>query len=84
MNNTGQLGLSDTEPRYEPTLVTALQDSRMEKIMCGEAHTAAIDGRSWHFKVRSPFILNTFQITACYIPGGVVNYLDSDTCVLNI
>ena len=46
MNNTGQLGLGDTEPRYEPKLVTVLQDIRIEKIVCGEAHTAAVDGKS--------------------------------------
>lgn len=46
MNNTGQLGLGDTEPRYEPKLVTVLQDIRIEKIACGEAHTAAVDGKS--------------------------------------
>lgn len=46
MNNTGQLGLGDTEPRYEPKLVTVLQDIKIEKIVCGEAHTAAVDGES--------------------------------------
>ncbi|XP_048471115.1 probable E3 ubiquitin-protein ligase HERC3 [Rhincodon typus] len=41
-NNHGQLGLKDTEDRYEPKHVKLLEGKRIIYISCGEEHTAVL------------------------------------------
>jgi alpha-tubulin suppressor-like RCC1 family protein len=42
MGRDGQLGHGDTEPRLEPTLVSALADKTVVAVSCGATHTAAL------------------------------------------
>ena len=42
MGRDGQLGHGDTEPRLEPTLVSALADKKVVAVSCGATHTAAL------------------------------------------
>lgn len=41
-NDNGQLGLNDTQPRDEPTKITALANKFISKIFCGAACSAVI------------------------------------------
>lgn len=41
-NVSGQLGLGDFQPRFEPTIVATLLQSTVLQVSCGYAHTAAV------------------------------------------
>ena len=43
LNLLGQLGHGDTEPRWQPTLVRALQDICVTKVATGAGHSFAVD-----------------------------------------
>ncbi len=46
-NSSGQLGLGDCIDRFEPTLVSALEEKVIRSIACGGRHTAATVAREW-------------------------------------
>ena len=47
-NDKGQLGLGDTEKRWNPTLVKDLLNVKIKHISCGNAHAGIVTGNVWY------------------------------------
>ena len=78
----GKLGQGDEEPRFEPTLVTALHDVFIVRVCFGQSHALALSGTleyldyvswldfdDWPLEIKKPKTINTPENGDVYVWG---------------